>query len=63
VVVDAIRCCKLARDAGVAGPLDAVCAWTMKHPPRQMLDTEARAAMEDFISSPTRNVKRVTATV
>ena len=40
VVVDAIRCCKLARDAGLAGPIEPVCAWTMKHPPRQMLDAE-----------------------
>jgi myo-inositol-1-phosphate synthase len=49
IVVDAIRCCKLARDAGLAGPVEPVCAWTMKHPPRQMLDTDARAAMEEFI--------------
>ena len=59
VVVDAIRCCKLARDAGLAGPLDAVCAWTMKHPPRQMLDSDARKALEDFISAPTRKAMRV----
>ena len=59
VVVDAIRCCKLARDAGLAGPLDAVCAWTMKHPPRQMLDGDARKALEDFISAPGRKAMRV----
>ena len=58
VVVDAIRCCKLARDAGLAGPLDAVCAWTMKHPPRQMLDGDARKALEDFISAPGRKAMR-----
>ena len=61
VVVDAVRCCKLARDAGLAGPLDAVCAWTMKHPPRQMLDADARKAMEDFISAPARKAMRVPA--
>src|SRR3989440_2211668 len=59
VVVDAIRCCKLARDAGLAGPLDAVCAWTMKHPPRQMLDADAHKALEDFISAPSRKASRV----
>lgn len=48
-VIDAIRCCKLARDAGVAGPLEAASAWTMKHPPRQMLDADARRAMHEFI--------------
>jgi len=49
VVVDAIRCCKLARDAGMAGPLEEVSAWCMKHPPRQMIDGEARLALEEFI--------------
>jgi len=50
VVVDAIRCCKLARDAGLAGPIEPVSAWSMKHPPKQMLDAEARLATEEFIS-------------
>ncbi len=50
VVVDAIRCCKLARDRGLSGPIDAVSAYTMKHPPRQMLDTQARQLLEDFIA-------------
>jgi len=49
VVVDAVRCCKLARDAGMAGPLEEVSAWCMKHPPRQMIDGEARLALEEFI--------------
>jgi myo-inositol-1-phosphate synthase len=50
VVVDAIRCCKLARDAGMSGPIEPVAAWTMKHPPRQMSDGEAGLAVEEFIS-------------
>jgi myo-inositol-1-phosphate synthase len=50
VVVDAIRCCKLARDAGLSGPIEPVCAWTMKRPPRQMPDNDARIATEEFIS-------------
>jgi len=49
VVVDAIRCCQAARAAGLSGPIEAACAWTMKHPPRQMTDEEAFQAMEDFI--------------
>jgi myo-inositol-1-phosphate synthase len=50
VVVDAIRCCRLARDAGMSGPIQSVCAWTMKRPPRQMTDADARLATEEFIS-------------
>jgi myo-inositol-1-phosphate synthase len=50
VVVDAIRCCKLALDAGIAGPINAPAAWTMKHPPMQMLDNDARLAMEEFVA-------------
>jgi myo-inositol-1-phosphate synthase len=50
VVVDAIRCCRLARDAGMAGPIEPVCAWTMKRPPRQMTDADARLATEEFTS-------------
>jgi myo-inositol-1-phosphate synthase len=48
VVVDAIRYCRLAADAGMAGPIDPVCAWTMKRPPRQMTDSDARLATEEF---------------
>jgi myo-inositol-1-phosphate synthase len=51
VAVDAIRCCKLARDAGMAGPIESASAWTMKHPPKQMIDREALEAMEQFIAS------------
>ncbi|HEV7299569.1 MAG TPA: inositol-3-phosphate synthase [Tepidisphaeraceae bacterium] len=50
VVVDAIRCCKLALDAGIAGPIDAACSWTMKHPPRQMDDRAAKFAVEEFVT-------------
>src|SRR5258706_2924983 len=63
VVVDAIRCCRLARDAGLAGPLDPVCASTMKHPPPQMLDADARQALADVISAPSRKALRVRAKV
>jgi myo-inositol-1-phosphate synthase len=49
VVVDAIRCCQIARDAGMGGPLEEASAWCMKHPPRQMIDSQAKLALEEFI--------------
>ena len=39
-----------ALDAGMSGPIEPAAAWTMKHPPRQMIDTDARLAMEEFIA-------------
>jgi len=50
VVVDAIRCCQLARQAGIAGPILPVSAWTMKHPPVQMNDGDAMRAAEEFVN-------------
>jgi myo-inositol-1-phosphate synthase len=50
VVVDAVRCCKLAKDAGVAGPILPASAWCMKHPPQQMYDREAKLALEEFVN-------------
>lgn len=49
-VIDAIRCCKLARDRGIGGVLESVSAYTMKHPPKQYADSVARMMMEDFIA-------------
>jgi myo-inositol-1-phosphate synthase len=49
VAIDAIRCAKLALDRKLAGPLEAVCAFTMKSPPRQMRDIDARRDLEAFI--------------
>ena len=51
VAIDAIRCAKLAMDRGIGGPLEAVSACTMKHPPRQFRDDEARQMLESFIPS------------
>ncbi len=48
--IDAIRCCKLARTRGLSGPLDAVSAWTMKHPPVQYTDAHAYELLEAFIA-------------
>ena len=52
--VDAIRCCKLARERGLSGPLEAVSAYTMKHPPVQHTDARARELLEEFIASSAR---------
>ncbi|MEA1959442.1 MAG: inositol-3-phosphate synthase [Chloroflexota bacterium] len=50
VVVDAIRCCKIAMDRGVSGPLIRPSSYFMKSPPVQYKDDEARKFTEDFIS-------------
>ncbi|HTW95022.1 MAG TPA: inositol-3-phosphate synthase [Tepidisphaeraceae bacterium] len=50
VAVDAIRCCKLALDARLSGPIESVSAWTMKHPPVQMPDADALGAMREFVA-------------
>jgi myo-inositol-1-phosphate synthase len=50
VAIDAIRCAKLGLDRGIGGPLEAVSAFAMKHPPRQLRDSEARLALEAFIA-------------
>ena len=50
VVVDAIRCCKLAMDRGISGALVAPSAYFMKSPPVQHTDDEARRMVEEFIA-------------
>jgi myo-inositol-1-phosphate synthase len=47
--IDAIRVCQLARQRGIAGPLEAISAYTMKHPPQQFTDNEARIMLDAFI--------------
>jgi myo-inositol-1-phosphate synthase len=49
VVIDAIRCCKLALDRGIAGPLLGPSAYFMKSPPKQFPDDQARDMVERFI--------------
>jgi myo-inositol-1-phosphate synthase len=49
VVVDAIRCAKIALDRGIGGPIQGVSAWTMKHPPIQMRDSDALKEMMVFV--------------
>ncbi|MFC1824650.1 inositol-3-phosphate synthase [Thermodesulfobacteriota bacterium] len=50
VVIDAIRCCKLALDRGKGGVLYSPSAYFMKHPPRQFTDEEAHNMTEAFIA-------------
>ncbi|MFH0933351.1 MAG: inositol-3-phosphate synthase [Nitrospirota bacterium] len=50
VVIDAIRCCKIARDRRVGGVLISPSAYFMKHPIEQFPDEEARNMLEEFIA-------------
>jgi myo-inositol-1-phosphate synthase len=50
VVIDAIRCAKLALDRGIGGPLVGPSAYYMKSPPRQMADHVANAACDAFVA-------------
>ncbi|MFC1984779.1 inositol-3-phosphate synthase [Chloroflexota bacterium] len=50
VVIDAIRCCKLALDRGLKGALIAPSAYFMKSPPVQYTDDEAHRMVEEFIA-------------
>jgi myo-inositol-1-phosphate synthase len=49
VVIDAVRCCKLALDHGLKGALIGPSAYFKKSPPQQVPDHEAREMVEDFI--------------
>ncbi|MEX2551645.1 MAG: inositol-3-phosphate synthase, partial [Actinomycetota bacterium] len=51
IVIDAIRCLRLAQDAGVGGPLLGPSAYFMKSPPVQYSDDAARQMVEEFIHS------------
>ncbi len=50
VVIDAIRCAKLALDRGIGGALYAPSSYFMKTPPEQYTDNEARLRTEAFIA-------------
>jgi myo-inositol-1-phosphate synthase len=51
VVIDAIRCCKLALDNKLTGALVAPSAYFMKSPPIQYTDDEAHRMVEKFIAN------------
>ena len=50
VAIDMVRCAQLARDRGIGGPIAAASAFFCKHPPEQMTDDRAHAALEAFIA-------------
>ena len=49
VVIDAVRCIKLALDRGISGPLIAPSSYFMKTPPKQFKDEVAHAMTESYI--------------
>ncbi|MGH9064918.1 MAG: inositol-3-phosphate synthase [Acidimicrobiales bacterium] len=48
VIIDAVRCAKVALDRGIGGPLLGPSAYFMKSPPVQYHDDEARRMVEEF---------------
>jgi myo-inositol-1-phosphate synthase len=48
VIIDAVRCAKVAQDRGIGGPLLGPSAYFMKSPPVQYRDEEARVMVEEF---------------
>ena len=51
IVIDAVRCCKLALDHGLSGTLEGPSAYFMKSPPQQYTDNDARRLTEEFIAN------------
>jgi len=49
IVIDAVRCAKLALDRGIGGALESPSSYFMKSPPVQYSDNEARRLVEEFI--------------
>jgi myo-inositol-1-phosphate synthase len=50
VIIDAIRCAKIAMDRGIGGPILSASSYFMKSPPEQYADDVCRTKVEDFIS-------------
>jgi myo-inositol-1-phosphate synthase len=50
VIIDAVRCAKIALDRGIGGPLLAPSSYLMKSPPEQYRDSVAREKVEAFIA-------------
>ena len=57
IVIDAVRCCKLALNHGIAGQLDGPSSYLMKSPHTQRPDHLAREATEEFIAQHARTRK------
>jgi myo-inositol-1-phosphate synthase len=50
VVIDAVRCAKIALDRGIGGALIGPSSYFMKSPPQQFTDAEARARTLRFVA-------------
>jgi myo-inositol-1-phosphate synthase len=50
VIIDAVRCAKIALDRGISGSVIAPSAYFMKSPPQQFTDDQARRMVEEFIA-------------
>ncbi len=50
VVIDAVRCAKIALDRGISGALLEPSSYFMKSPPEQYTDDEARVKLEKYIT-------------
>jgi myo-inositol-1-phosphate synthase len=59
VVIDAVRCAKLAMDRGQGGAIAGPSAYLMKTPPKQFTDDIARQLVEEFISGESEQSSRV----
>lgn len=57
IVIDAIRCCKLALNKKISGVLYSPSAYFMKHPPKQIPDDKAYILLEKFIEGEFLNGK------
>jgi myo-inositol-1-phosphate synthase len=49
VIIDALRCAKIAKDRGIGGPILSASSYFMKSPPVQYFDDEARDLIQKFI--------------
>ena len=50
VMIDMIRGAKIAKDKGMGGVIEPICAYYAKHPPVQIHDREAKKMVDEFIS-------------
>jgi len=58
VIIDAIRCAKIALDRKIGGILEGPCAYFMKTPPKQYSDTTAKRLVAEFIDGNTKKHKK-----
>ncbi len=58
IVIDAVRCCKLALDTGQSGALDGPSSYFMKSPPHQVSDNVAREQTGEFIAEAQATLRR-----